>query len=63
MAFWILIYGSWNVLAGIKFVVLQEMSKSFGYLIYAVPMVVAGVLVLRFAATLVRFTYKDGQED
>jgi hypothetical protein len=66
IALWLCVWGSWNTLAGIKYLVptLSAMISgrsyqhdSFGYLIYGVPALFGGLVVLMFADSLVRFTY------
>ena len=66
-ALYLLLWGTWNVLAGVKYLptslaaVLARKSSeqgSFGYFFYGVPAVLAGWLMLRFAEECVDYTYR-----
>jgi hypothetical protein len=68
VAVWLCIWGSWNTLAGIKFLVptiraaisgSSYQHDSFGYFIYSLPALLSGVIILTFADFFVRFTYPE----
>ena len=65
-AVWLCIWGAWNAIAGIKFLLptigalisgTSYQHDSFGYFIYGVPAFLAGIIILMFADFFVRFTY------
>ena len=67
VAVYLCIYGAWYTLAGISYIPATlidaisgrgERHNAFGWFIYGVPAFICGVLILRFAEGLVRFTYR-----
>ena len=63
---WLAIWGSWNTLAGLKYLAPTIRSAitgatsrhdAFSFLVYGLPALFAGVVFLTFADAFVRFTY------
>jgi hypothetical protein len=70
LAVWLCIWGTWNTLAGIKFLVLTLASaisgtgyrhESFGYFVYSFPALISGVIILAFADFFVSLTYRSSR--
>jgi hypothetical protein len=66
IAFWLCVWGAWNTIAGIKYLLptitawisgTTYQYDSFGYFIYGLPAFLSGIIILRFADFFVRFTY------
>jgi hypothetical protein len=66
IAVWLCVWGGWNTLAGIKYLLptiralvsgTRNLHDSFGYFIYGIPAFLSGVIILSFAESFVRFTY------
>jgi hypothetical protein len=68
IAVWLCIWGAWQIIAGIKFLIptigalLSGHSyryNSFNYLTYGVPAFLSGLIILIFAESIVRLTYRQ----
>ena len=66
IAVWLCIWGAWNIIAGVKYLVptiVAAMSgtsahrDSFGFFVYGIPAFVSGGIILAFADSFVRLTY------
>jgi len=66
IAVWLCVWGSWMTIAGVKNLVptiravtlgTTYQHDSFGYLIYGLPALFSGAMILTFADVFVRFTY------
>ena len=66
IAVWLCIWGAWNSIAGFRFLLIAILTAItgtpthqdwFGYLIYGIPAIIAGWMMLAYADDFVRFTY------
>jgi len=58
---WLIIWGSWNLLAALSYLLFNE-SGYFSYLWYGAPAVAGGIKLLRSSESVINFTYNTKNE-
>lgn len=68
VALWLTIWGAWNTIAGLKYFPAAAAAAlnhadngphALPYFIFGLPALLGGILALRYANAIIRYTYRD----